>query len=250
MKLHDRTILITGGSSGIGLEFARQLIEKQNKVIITGRDLSKLEKVKQEWPDIDVIQSDVSISSDLPAFYKKVITKYPDLSILINNAGIGRTIDLRTQQNPSDLGQEVQINFQGPINMVNQFLPHLIKMEESLIVNVTSALAFSPFPVVPIYSATKAALHSYTKSLRMQLRRSTVNVVEIAPPTTQTTMIDGFGSSHLKGVKIMSTQDMVAAAIDGIEKGQAEICPGQASKLRFMSRLAPNFILKKMSGRL
>jgi uncharacterized oxidoreductase len=249
MKLLNKTILVTGGSSGIGLEFARQLIKKQNKVIITGRDLRRLEKAKQELPELEIIQSDVSAASDLPVFYETVTSKYPELSVLINNAGVGRTIDLKIQQNLSDLSQEVEINFQGPVNMVNQFLPHLMKREEALIVNVTSALAFSPFPVVPIYSATKAALHSYTKSLRMQLRKSPVKVVEVAPPTTQTTMIDGFGSDRLKGVKIMSTQDMVTTSIDGIESEQSEICPGQASKLRFMSRLAPNFILRQMSGK-
>lgn len=249
MFLTNKTVLITGGGSGIGLEFARQLLKQNNKVIITGRNLSKLEAAKKEFPNLVIIQSDVSKNEEIIKLHKIIMVEHPELSVLINNAGVGRAINFSKEENTFDVTEEIQINLQGPIQMIHQFLPDLLKQKDSMIINVTSALAFSPYPKVPIYSATKAGLHSFTKSLRVQLKRTHVRVIEVAPPTTQTEMIEGFGSKELKKLKIMTTKEMVQDSMKSIEKGMDEICPGQSSQLRFMSRLAPQFILKQMSGK-
>lgn len=250
MKLYNKTILITGGSSGIGLEFAKQLRQRNNKIIVTGRNFEKLNRIMTDDPGIETIQSDVSLIENVVVLYKRIITEFPDLSVLINNAGIGKTIDLQEQQSPNFLNEEVAVNLLGPIQMINQFLPHLMSKNEAAIINVTSALAYSPFPIVPIYSATKAGLHSYTMSLRVQLRKTHVKVFEIAPPTTQTEMIKGFGDGQLKGARVMESGELVKVCLSKIDDGQEEICPGQAGQLKFMSRLAPQYTIRKMRGRL
>ncbi|MCB0407782.1 MAG: SDR family NAD(P)-dependent oxidoreductase [Bdellovibrionales bacterium] len=250
MKIKNKTILITGGSSGIGLEFAKQLYQQENKVIITGKNSEKLERIKKDYPHLKTIKSDVSQSNEIASLFQYIVKHYSDLSILINNAGIGKKIDLTQSHNVNLLNEEILVNLYGPIVMVNQFLPLLLKLPEAAIINITSALAFSPYPAVPIYSATKAGLQSYTSSLRMQLRNTSVKVFEIAPPSTQTEMLNGFGSRELKNINIMSPQKLVKISLEKIEQNQEQICPGQTAQLKYMSRIAPQFVLRQMSRHL
>lgn len=248
MNLKNRTILITGGTRGIGLEMAKQLSQKGNEVVVTGRSSQRVAEVRRQYPHIRSYESDVTQVKDMETLYQQVIREFPKLDVLINNAGVGKTIDFRSFQEGRSHSEEINVNLQGPIAMVETFLPHLLLQKESAIVNVTSALAFSPFPAVPIYSATKAALHSLTQSLRVQLQHTNVKVFELAPPTTRTDMLDGFGQEALKGVKALSVEKLVELAIEGIESGNQEICPGDSKKMKFLSRIAPKLILKKMSG--
>jgi len=118
---------------------------------------------------------------------------------------------------------------------------------EAAIMNVSSGLAFVPLPISPVYCATKAGLHSFTESLRVQLKRTKVKVFELAPPATQTELLDDFNFEDMKGVSIMKVEDMVKVAIEGMQTDQFEIRPGQANQLKMMSRVAPGFILKQMS---
>ena len=177
MKLINRTILITGGSSGIGLELARQLLARGNEVIITGRDQHKLDAAQQALPGLHVIKSDVSDPGAIAALSETVIGQFPTLDTLINNAGIMRNLNLNKSNGLQEVTQEIDINLSGPIRMVQQFLPHLKTRKQALIVNVSSGLAFVPLPISPVYCAAKAALHSFTQSLRIQLRSSSVTVV-------------------------------------------------------------------------
>ncbi|MCE9596771.1 MAG: SDR family NAD(P)-dependent oxidoreductase [Spirochaetia bacterium] len=247
MKLSGNTILITGGASGIGLELAKELIKKGNVVIVTGRNKAKLEKAKKQLPGLNVIKSDVSVGKDIEALYKQVTKQFPALNILINNAGIMRTVNFHAPHDSlANLTEEIDINLTGSIRMAKQFLPHLKKQPAAAIVNVSSGLAFVPLPISPIYCATKAALHSFSLSLRLQLKNTNVRVFELAPPATQTEMMGDFDAEDMKGVSIMKVEDMTRDALNGMENDEFEIRPGQSNQLKFMSRLAPGFILNQM----
>jgi len=247
MKVTGNTILITGGTSGIGFELATQLLKLGNKIIVTGRDLAKLKSAKEKLPQIQTIQSDVSSAEEIASLFNKVTKEFPETNILINNAGIMRHQNLHDRADLNDLTKEIDINLKGPIRMTSIFLPHLKSKKEAAIMNVSSGLAFVPLPMSPVYSSTKAALHSFTRSLRVQLKRSSVKVFELAPPATQTELIAAFVSDNIKGLSIMPVETMVAAAVKGLQNDQYEIRPGQSNQLKIMSRLAPEFILKQMS---
>ena len=248
MKISGNTILITGGTSGIGFEFAKQLLDKGNVVIVTGRDEKKLAKTKSLLPKVNVIQSDVSQPEAIEALYKKVTADFPKVNIVINNAGIMHTVNLHDfSAGLDELTREVDTNLKGPIRMSKIFLPHLKKQANAAIVNVTSGLAFVPLPISPIYCATKAGLHSFSLSLRVQLKNTQVKVFEVAPPATATELLGSMNGDDMKGISIMKVEDMVADSIQGLESDRFEIRPGQSNQLKFMSRLAPEFILKQMS---
>src|SRR3989475_2814752 len=131
--------------------------------------------------------------------------------------------------------------------MVKQFLPHLKTKSEPAISNVSWGLAFFPLPITPVYCAAKPGLHSFTESLRVQLKNTKVKVFELAPPATQTELLGDFNSEDMKGVPIMKVEDMVKVAVKGMQADRFEIRPGQANLLKIMSRVAPRFILKQMS---
>lgn len=248
MKLSDRTVLITGGTSGIGLELARQLLARDNVVIVTGRDQERLDAAKRTLPSVQTFRSDVSDPIAIAALHHAVLAQFPALDTLVNNAGIMRNLDLTANRDLDDVTREIEINLSGPVRMVQQFLPHLMTQEAALIVNVSSGLAFVPLPSAPVYSATKAALHAYTQSLRVQLMRTGVTVVELAPPGVETPMFRSKFSEEFKGHKVMAVNELARHAIAGIEKGTLEIRPGIANLLKVMSRVAPGFILRQMAG--
>lgn len=248
MNLKNNTILITGGASGIGFELAKQLTQLGNTVIITGRDAAKLARAKAAIAGLQTVQSDVTDPKAIGALFDQVTKQFPKLNILINNAGIMRNINLHEAGGElTDLTKEIETNLSGPIRMVKQFLPHLKKQDTAAILNVSSGLAFVPLPMSPVYCATKAGLHSYTLSLRVQLKKTRVNVFELAPPATQTELLGDFPAEDMKGVTIMKVEDMVKAAVRGLENDTLEIRPGQSNQLKLMSRLAPQFILNQLS---
>jgi uncharacterized oxidoreductase len=247
MQLKNNTILVTGGTSGIGIELARQLIALGNTVIITGRDAGRLEKTKQALSQVHTLQSDVSRTDQIASLFEQVTRDFPAMNILINNAGIMRTINLNKPPGSDDLTTEIETNLNGPIRMIEKFLPHLKTRPTAAIVNVTSGLAFVPLPTSPIYCATKAALHSYTLSLRVQLKRTNVRVFELAPPATETPLLSEMTPEERKGISIMKVEDMVQVAIKGIETDRLEIRPGQSNQLKLMNRIAPGFIHKMLA---
>jgi uncharacterized oxidoreductase len=248
MKTTGNTILITGGSRGIGLEFAKQLIAAGNTVVVTGRDAKSLEKAKTLLPGLKTIVSDAGKTGDIEALARTAVAEYPALNVLINNAGIMREINFHEESSSlEELTREIEINLMGPIRLAKAFLPHLKTRGEAAIVNVSSGLAFVPLPISPVYCATKAALHSFTLSLRVQLKNTRVRVFEVAPPATETELLGDPNREDMKGVKVMKTDAMVAESIRGLADDRLEIRPGQANALKFMSRLAPDFILKQLS---
>ena len=248
MKLTENTILITGGSKGIGLELATQFLKLGNTVIITGRNLNRLNEVKKKYPKLNIIQSDAGKPVDIKSLYEIVSKQFPKLNVLINNAGIMRKLNLNdTSLDLENINQEIAINLSGPIRMVNQFLPLLKLQQHAAIMNVSSGLAFVPFPISPVYSAAKAGVHFYTQTLRIQLKNSNIKVFELAPPLTNTELQNAFTPDDMKGTQVMETSKMIEVAIKGFSNDTLEIRPGQSNLLKFMSRLAPQFILNQMS---
>lgn len=248
MNLNENTILITGGSSGIGFEMAKEFISAKNKVIITGRNMDRLKKAKEKLGDVNIIQSDVSNPDSIKELYELVSKDFPELNVLVNNAGVMFTINLQDHNLSADeLVKEFDINVKGTIWMNDVFLPLLKKNKNAATVTVTSGLAFVPLPISPVYCATKAALHSYTLSLRAQLKNTDVMVFELAPPATETELLADFNEEDMKGISTMPVQAMVADFLKGLSKDNFEICPGQSSQMRFMSRYFPGFLLKQMS---
>ena len=246
MKLKGKTILITGGTSGIGLELARQLLAQGNDVIVTGRDQEKLDLAERALPDVRTIRSDVSDPSAIAALHADVLARFPHLDVLINNAGIMRNLNLNAPRDLTDVTRELDINLSGPIRMIQQFLPHLKTRNEAAIINVSSALAFVPLPLSPVYCAAKAAIHSFCQSLRIQLRGTSVTVIELAPPGVETPLYRT-EFPELTDTKAMDVKVLVKKAVAGIEAGKLEIRPGQSNLLRAMSRLAPELMLKQMA---
>ena len=249
MELTKNTILITGGSSGLGLALAARLLAMGNTVIVTGRDQAKLDRTRNQLPGIHTIQSDVSRPEAIGQLYEQVVGQFPRLNMLVNNAGEMRKINLHdTATDPLDLTRELTTNLLGPIWMVQQFLPYLKQQPTAAILNVTSGLALVPFPLSPIYGASKAGLRSYTQSLRVQLKNTSVKVFELVAPAVNTPLNDQFtGVEGFDRDILMEPVKLVAATIRGLQTDSYEIMPGLAKVIRLMSRLAPSLILSQTS---
>ena len=245
MELRNNTILITGGTSGIGLELATQLLKLENTVIITGRDQAKLDQTKLKFPKIHTYKSDVSDPAAIINLYEQVTKQFPDLNFIINNAGEMRKLDLHDKA-MDDINREIGINLSGPIRMIQQFLPHLQTKKNAAIMNVTSGIALVPFPLAPIYGATKSGLQSYTKSLRVQLKRDNIKVFELVAPGANTPLNDKF-LGDVDPKMFMETDKLVAVTIKGLKKDKYQIFPGIARVLAILSRLAPGLIFGMMS---
>jgi uncharacterized oxidoreductase len=246
MELKNSTILITGGTSGIGLEFTSQLSKMGAKIIATGRNIETLNDTKKWFTNIHTFQSDVSNSKDIEKLYKDVTKQFPELNIIINCAGLMRQIDLHDNElNIDTITEEIDTNLSGTIQMVHQFLPHLMKQKSAAIINVSSAIAFMSYSIAPVYSASKAGAHSYTKALRLQLKKTNVKVFEVIPPGVKTNLQNGWKVPPPEG-RMMEADKMVAVAIQDIQKNKLEITPGLAKIVKLLSRIAPNYIEKNM----
>ncbi|WP_405976324.1 SDR family NAD(P)-dependent oxidoreductase [Streptomyces sp. NBC_00988] len=191
MKLTGNTILITGGTSGIGLGLALRLHEAGNKVVVAGRRKELLDEITAEHPGIDGLVLDVADPDSIAQACKTVAASHPGLNVLVNNAGI---MLLENLLDPAELPvaeDHIATNLLGTIRMTYAFLPLLMGKDDAVVMNVTSALAFVPFPSTPTYSATKAALHSFSESLRIQLSGADagVQVIEVVPPGVRTTLL-------------------------------------------------------------
>ena len=190
MKLTGNTILITGGGSGIGRELALRFNDLGNTVIVAGRRQEALEETIAGRDRMHAVALDIEDPEEIRAFAKRVVSEHPALNVLINNAGIMRYEDLTRARELRDAEETVVTNLLGPIRLTNALIDHLAVQPDAAIVNVSSGLAFVPLSGAPTYSATKAAVHSYTVSLREQLR-GRVEVIELAPPAVQTGLTPG-----------------------------------------------------------
>lgn len=244
MKLTNRTILITGGSSGIGLAFALKFLELGNQVIVTGRRQSALDELKVKYPKLHTLQSDIADPAQIVALARRVKAEFPKLDVLTNNAGIMLHKNLSVPASDlHELTAEVNINVAGAIRMTSAFID-ILAANKGTIINISSALAFAPLPSAPIYCATKAAIHSYTQSLRFQLEETGVKVIELMPPAVKTAMTAEL--SEGEGVTLITTDELIKQSFAGFKAGKLEIRPGQSNQLAWMRRLAPNFINKQL----
>lgn len=196
MKATGNTILITGATAGIGLGLALRFHQAGNKVIIAGRRKALLEQISTEHPGIEAIELDVADPASITAASALVAERYPDLNVVINNAGIMLSENVLEADSLKVAEETVAINLLGTIRMTYAFLPQLVGKSDSVLINVSSSLAFVPFPIAMTYSATKAAVHAFTESLRIQLADTSVRVIELAPPGVRTTLFGQETAEH------------------------------------------------------
>ena len=231
MQTTGNTILITGGGSGIGRGLAQAFHALGNHVVIAGRRKQPLDETTAANPGMTSFTLDIQDPAKVRSFAAELAARYPALNVLINNAGIMRTERLQAQ--PEDLADAesmVATNLLGPIRLTAALLPLLQRQPRSAIVNVSSGLAFVPMVSTPTYCATKAAIHSYTQSLRYQLRGSATEVLEIVPPYVATHLLNGASDP-----RAMPLEAFIAEVMEILKTQPAasEICVENVKRLRF-----------------
>jgi len=232
MKMTDNTILITGGGSGIGRGLAEAFHHLGNQVIITGRTQKSLDETCAANPGMKSLTVDVSDPKSIQSFAGKVTKDYPSLNVLINNAGIMQPENLLEKPDASVAEAIVTTNLLGPIRLTAALLPPLRKQPRATIMTVSSGLAFVPLAMTPTYCATKAAVHSYTQSLRYQLKSTNVEVIELIPPYVQTTLM---GDQQAEDPRAMPLKEFIDEVMS-ILKSQPdvkEVCVQKVYPLRF-----------------
>jgi uncharacterized oxidoreductase len=241
MQLEGHTILITGGGTGIGLALAQALVQKQNTVIICGRRMEKLEAAKQETPELHTIQCDVANPEECRELFERLSAEFPQLSILVNNAGTGAKAWFRDGVvDMTEIRNTIATNLTAPVELSALLLPLLQAQPKAAVVNVSSVLAYLPLAGSAVYCATKSALHSFTQALRIDLTSTTVQVFEVMPPAVDTDMLKGYEGPSL-------TPEFTAEQIvQGMEKDEYEMRIGQTNYAYWLSRIAPGYILKLM----
>jgi uncharacterized oxidoreductase len=212
MKTTGNTILITGGNSGIGRALAEAFHARGNKVIITGRRQETLDEVSAANPGMVAMTLDIGDADGIKAFAERLVSEHPDLNAVINNAGIMKREDLTAAPDYLQTAEEtIATNLLGPIRLTAALLPHLLKQQDATILTVSSGLAFVPMAATPTYSATKAAIHSYSMGLRRQLMDTAVEVIEIVPPYVQTTLM---GARQATDPTAMPLADFIREVMD------------------------------------
>lgn len=247
MNINNKIVLITGGGSGIGFEIAKQLVEKGNKVIITGRNADKLKNATEKiGGDITYIPTDINSESDVDALVNEVNTKFGALDVLINNAGQAYMFEVDGGDAYDNAIHEFDTNFFSVIRLSDKLLPLLSKQPEAAIVNVTSVVSFIPSLPIPTYAASKAALRSYTISLRETLRKknSPVKVFELLPPLVDTEFSAGIGGHN--GIPPKQVADEFIA---GFEKDEYEVRVGMTNDLYHLHLSSPQAAFEALNSR-
>lgn len=190
MNIAGNTVFIPGATSGIGLGLALRLQDKGNTVIVGGRRTELLQQIAAEHPGLGTITIDTTDPASITATRDELTARYPALDTLITMAGIMEPEDLRDPASLDVAERTVEVNLLGPIRLINAFLPGFLAQPAATVMTVSSGLAYVPLPATPTYNATKAAIHSFTESLRVQLFKSNVQVIELVPPATRTTLMN------------------------------------------------------------
>ena len=237
MKISGNTVLITGGGTGIGFCIAEELVKSGNEVIICGRREEKLKEAKEKFPKIHTRVCDVSDPKDRKDLFDWVSSRYKDINMLVNNAGVQRMIDMK--KGVAELAKhenEVDINLTSTIQLSAYFIPTFMQREEAAIINVSSGLAFIPLAMMPIYCATKAAVHSFSISLRHQLKNTSVKVFEVIPPTVDTELDKGTRAQRSMTYRGIPPSEVAVATMKALAEDEYECAVGQAKNLMEASR--------------
>ncbi|MGA2820409.1 MAG: SDR family NAD(P)-dependent oxidoreductase [Anaerolineales bacterium] len=249
MKTTGNTILITGGGTGIGLALARVLLKEGNQVLICGRRKEVLDEARRQLPNLHTLQCDVADAAGRKSLQDWATRGFPDLNILVNNAGIQRQIDFRKGVADLWAGEdEITINLLGPVHLTALFIPHLMEQESAAIVNISSGLGFIPLAIMPVYCATKAAIHSLSLSLRHQLRETSVRVFEVIPPTVDTNLDRGARQGRGQAERGIQPEEVATATLKGLAEDEYELAIGQAQLLRKGSREDLDQIFQRMNS--
>ena len=231
---------------GIGKEIVKKLYTRGANIVTCGRRLEPLKKLADELPGVKITVCDVTNYEQVKMLREFCISKFGGIDILVNNAAVFNRFDVLDESYGLDSQlKEIDINLVGPIMLTHTFLPDLLRRKESAIVNLTSPSAFLPLIKAPIYSATKAALQSWTLSLREQLKSTNVTVIDLNPPAVDTQMNEN--NPGVEGMKLMSPVKFADIFVKGLEKGKTEIMPSHAGLMRVMRRMAPNFTFKMLN---
>lgn len=245
MNTTNNTVLITGGSAGIGFEMAKQFIARGNKVIIAGRNAERLQKAAAQIPDAIAIQADVTNKEDVAKLVKTITTNHPDLNMLINNAGSAFVYTLDGESDAySKATSEIDTNYLSIVNLTEQLLPILRTKADAAIVNVSSIVAFAPSAVLPTYTASKAALHAYTKTLRYTLKDTSIKVFELMPP-----LVDTEFSAEIGGHNGIKPSVVASELIEALERDNYEIHVGDTAAIYQLSLKSPQEALLAMNNR-
>ena len=242
MEFIANTVLITGGASGIGFAFAERFVQAGSNVIICGRREHKLKEAQSKYPQLHIRVCNVADPAERLALFAWATETYPSLNILVNNAGIQQRIELQQKPTWEILDEEVAINLEAPIHLSTLFIPHLLQQERPAIINITSGLSFVPKANVPVYCATKAALHSFTLSLRHQLSGTPISVIEIIPPAVDTDL--GGKGLHTFGVPVNEFTD---AIVEQLKMGSIEAAYGFSVESSRATREQLDTIFKQMN---
>ena len=232
MKMTDNAILITGGGSGIGRGLAEAFHHLGNQVIITGRTQKSLDETCAANPGMKSLTVDVSGPKSIQSFAAQVTKEFPSLNVLINNAGIMQPENLLEKPDASVAEAIVTTNLLGPIRLTAALLPPLRKQPRATIMTVSSGLAFVPLAMTPTYCATKAAVHSYTQSLRYQLKSTKVEVIELIPPYVQTTLMGDQQAEDPRAMPLKEFIDEVMSILQS-QPDVKEVCVKKVYPLRF-----------------
>jgi len=245
MKTTKNTVLITGGSAGIGFEIARLFATKGNHVIITGRDQDRLQRAAAQLKNVTPIVSDVTNEQDINRLVDRLASDFPNLNIVVNNAGKAFAYQLSGEANAFEkAGEEMLTNYLSIIRLTEKLLPSLSKQPEAAIVNVSSIVAFVPGGRVATYSASKAALHSYTQALRLTLvETSAIKVFELMPPLVNTDFSQDIGGANGIAPQVVA-EDLLAA----LENDQYEIHVGGTAQLYQLFLSSPANALQAMNA--
>ncbi len=212
MQMSGNTILVTGGNSGIGRRIAEEFFKRGNQVLVAGRDEKKLKDVTERNPGMEALQSDTSDAQAVKKLAEDAVARFPALNAVFHFAGVMIPEDLLHGKNLDTIDDRtVATNLLGPIRLTEALLPHFQKQPRATIMTVTSGLAFAPMAMTPTYCATKAAIHSYTQSLRYQLKDTKIQVIELAPPYVQTELM---GPQMATDPNAMPLEEFVSEAMD------------------------------------
>lgn len=243
MQRSGNTILITGGSSGIGLEMTKQFSAFNNTVIICGRNKETLLQAQWEVPGIHIYTCDLSIESDRLNLAAWLADNHPQLNVLINNAAIVHRVNFTIDPFGYEKAvKEIETNLTAPIHLIHQLLPSLSTQSNAAIINITTGLVYTPRTLYPIYNATKTALHAFTQVLREQIKPNPTEIIEVLFPVVNTPW-------HKGAVPKIAIQpkEAVEKMFKGIENKQTEIRIGAVQLLYFLHRIAPRFAFKKIN---